>query len=183
MRDLKLCSSPKNETEVEKILKNRDFCIVATQKPFSSLFSWVNSVSLTHGIKWTSCTVQGCIGLVGPTVIPRETPCYTCYQMRKRSNLIHYEEFVDFEEYLKNHPESEKTYGALVNTLSLLANLTVLEMVKLITGNGTTITAGSQFSFDPLSLETEIHPILKYFLTVKNKVIDNKKRTMKVWMQ
>jgi adenylyltransferase/sulfurtransferase len=42
----------------------------------------LNRVCLTQGVPWAAGTVTAFEGIVGPTVIPYETACYLCYQMR-----------------------------------------------------------------------------------------------------
>lgn len=180
-----LYEKPKNKADVESVVTKAgaDVVIVATPKPFSPLFSWANAVSLSSETVWTSCTVYGEQGLVGPTVVPGQTPCYTCYELRKKSNLGYYDEFAHFETYVREHPESQKSDGAPINMLSLLANVTVLEVVKIITGIGSVQTAGGQISFNPLTMEMKIHPILKLPRCPDCGLPSKEERTAKVWMK
>lgn len=176
---------PESKADVKKILEKAGAgrVIVATLKPFSPLFSWVNTVCLTSNVIWTSCTVYGEQGLVGPTVIPGQTPCYTCYKLRRDSNLVHYDEFIQFETYMRENPEEQKSDGALVNTFSVLANITVLELIKGITGIGTMQTAGGQISYNSLTMELKIHPILKLPRCPDCGLPSRERETAKVWMK
>lgn len=176
---------PKGKVDVESLVEktSADIVIVATLKPFSPLFSWVNSACLSSKTLFTSCTVFGEQGLVGPTVISGQTPCYTCYELRKKSNLVFYDEFIHFERYVGEHPELLRSDGAPMNMLSVLANVTVLEVVKIITGIGTAQTVGGQISFNPLTMEMKVHPILKLPRCPDCGLPSKEKRTAKVWMK
>lgn len=185
LKEFILYEKPENKADIKSLVEkvDADVVIVATQKPFSPLFSWVNAVSLTFETMYTSCTVYGERGLVGPTVIPGQTPCYTCYELRKKSNIVHYDEFTYFETYVKKHPELQKSSGAPISMLSLVANVTILEVFKIVTGIGTAQTAGGQISFNPLTMEMEIHPILKLPRCPDCGLPSKEKRTAKVWMK
>jgi bacteriocin biosynthesis cyclodehydratase domain-containing protein len=180
-----LHEAPTDKADVESLVEktSADTVIVATLKPFSPLFSWANSVCLSSKTLFTSCTVCGELGLVGPTVISGQTPCYTCYELRKKSNLVFYDEFTHFEKYVGEHPELLKSDGAPINMLSVLANVTVLEVMKIVTRIGTAQTAGGQISFNPLTMEMKVHPILKLPRCPDCGLPSKEKRTAKVWMK
>lgn len=160
-----------------------DLVVVTTSNSFSPLFSWVNSVSLTLQRPWTSCTVYGEKGLVGPTVVPGQTACYTCLRLRRSSNLVHYDEFTRFETYVEEHPGLQKRSGALTATLSVVAHLCVVELVKLITGIAPVQTAGGQISFNPLTMEMKVHPVLKLPRCPQCGLPSRERRTERVWMK
>lgn len=178
----KKCES-KQEVKTTITEAGADIVIVAVPTFFSPLFSWVNTVCVRNAIPWTSCTCYEDKGLVGPTVIPGQTPCYTCLQLRRRSNLVHYDEFIQFETYVREHPELQRSDGALIPVLSIVAHSCVLEVIKLVTSIGTVQTAGGQLSFDPLTMEMKVHPLLKIPRCPDCGLPSKETKTERVWMK
>jgi bacteriocin biosynthesis cyclodehydratase domain-containing protein len=177
--------TPASKEEVKKVIAETgaDITVVATSKLFSPLFSWVNTASLSCERPWTSCSVYGGKGVVGPTVIPGQTPCYTCLRLRRSSNLVHYDEFSSFETYMEEHPYTQVSTGVPTGLPSCVAHICVLELIKLVTGIGPVKTAGGQITFNPLTMEMDIHPILKLPRCPDCGLPSKEVRTEKVWMK
>jgi molybdopterin-synthase adenylyltransferase len=116
----------------------------------------INRLCLDHGLTWTSCRSLGARYEVGPIIVPRQTACFKCLELRKSSNLESYEEY-------------RKTFQSLAARNARLGGLNIttgcevlaLEAVKILTGFSRPLTYGSLFSFDLLTLEAVIHPVLK----------------------
>jgi bacteriocin biosynthesis cyclodehydratase domain-containing protein len=177
--------NPESKKEVEAVIAetDADIIIVATSKLFSPLFSWVNTVSLYHKRPWTSCTIYGEKGMAGPTVIPGQTPCYTCLSLRRSSNLVHIDEFLTFETFVRENIHLQKSSGSLTGAASIVTSICVLELIKLITGIGPVKSAGAQISFNPLTMEMKVHPILKLPRCPDCGLPSKETRTERVWMK
>jgi bacteriocin biosynthesis cyclodehydratase domain-containing protein len=115
-----------------------------------------NQACLEEKITWTSYRLFGFEVNIGPTVIPYETPCYKCFDLRRKGNLTFYEEYTLLERYLKEH---QFPSGYLYITPGI--GLAVLEVIKLLTRFVDPATYGKFFSVNLLTLETRLHSILK----------------------
>jgi len=93
---------------------------------------------------------------VGPSVLPRETACFRCLELRRASNFPNYGSFVGARRALALESLSP---GSLNITLGY--EVLALEVVKLLTGFGRAATHGSLFTFDLITLEAKAHPVLK----------------------
>jgi bacteriocin biosynthesis cyclodehydratase domain-containing protein len=116
----------------------------------------VNRLCLDHELTWTSCRSLGVRYEVGPIIVPRQTACFKCFELRKSSNLDSYDEY---RETWQSLAVRNASLGSLNITFG--AEVLALEAVKLLTGFSRPLTYGSLFSFDLLTLEASIHPILK----------------------
>lgn len=142
-------------------LEGVDYLVVCLETPRPRLLQWVNQACLEHRLTWTWCALDGHEGTVGPTVIPHQLACWKCYDLRVKSNVDHYEEYLALDNYLHQADPAEAGFGYLVPSLDLLAGLTALEIVKDLSGLTPPLTYGAQLSVNLLTSEFDLHPVLK----------------------
>lgn len=137
------------------LLKKVNIAVLSLDEINVDLYEDFNIACLEQGTVWTSCRIQGFEVEIGPTVIPRETPCYKCLELRNKGNLPSYE-YLILEDYL--HKSRLK-----LETLNMIpvVDLTALEVIKTLTYFTSPTTYGRVFSFNLLSFSSHLHPILK----------------------
>ena len=147
---------------VEEAIQDCGLVIVCAEDTPSLLLRWANQACLTRGIPWTSGCLDGSVGMVGPSIIPHQTPCYECYWLRMKGNLEHHEEFIAFEKYLEQHgTRSDHFYGSLIPLPSVIGSLAALEAIKILTLFASPTLYGRLYEIDFLTLRAELHEILK----------------------
>lgn len=115
-----------------------------------------NLAALESKTTWTSFRLNGFDICIGPTVIPGETACYTCFDLRLKSNMSDYEEYLLLESHLK---EDDLHSGALMINPGM--DLAALEVAKILTGFVAPTTIGQLFTLNLLTLASRSHPVLK----------------------
>jgi bacteriocin biosynthesis cyclodehydratase domain-containing protein len=116
----------------------------------------VNRACLRDSVPWTSFRFLGSSYEIGPSVIPHETPCFHCMELRKASNLGHDQMFLHVQRSL-----ADQRCGPGGLNITIGYEALALEVVKLLTGFSRPLTQGNLFTFDLLSLEAKVHPILR----------------------
>ena len=116
----------------------------------------MNKVCLQKKIPWISYRNLGLKIEIGPTVIPYETACFMCYQLRKASNSSSYEESLAMQMRLMAQSSSLGTLNVSVG-----ADMLVLEIVKILTNFSSPVTYSRIFSFDIVSFQATIRTVLK----------------------
>jgi bacteriocin biosynthesis cyclodehydratase domain-containing protein len=93
---------------------------------------------------------------IGPTVVPHDTACFACYELRRVSNYASFAEEMELHERLA-------AAGAQLGTLNITlgADLLALEVVKSLTHFTSAATYGNVYVMDVVSLESKLHPLLK----------------------
>jgi molybdopterin-synthase adenylyltransferase len=116
----------------------------------------VNQICLERGVRWISCRNLGFRVEVGPLVVPRETACFKCFQLRKASNTESYDDFIKLRESLAAR-------GAGLGALNIVLGYEVLalEILKSLSGFSPPSTYANVWSFDPVTLASQLHPVLK----------------------
>ncbi|QUL98979.1 MAG: TOMM precursor leader peptide-binding protein [Candidatus Fermentithermobacillus carboniphilus] len=151
---------PHEVHEAAAIIRGAGLVLACKDSPEVSLYRTVNEASLKETVPWLRASLEGFEAHLGPSVIPRETACYTCYEMRSKGNWAHYEENLAFEQYLASSPR-KADYGCLAPIAGLLGNLAAAEALKLLTGFSPPTTSGKLWIFNVNTFEAETHEVLK----------------------
>lgn len=138
-----------------------DFVVVCEDEIAVRIYETANEICLQKRIKWLAVNLSRQQGVVGPMVIPGETPCYRCYKLREKSNATHLQEYEVFEEYLRNNPDHNVRQGSLRPFESILGSVAALEVVHALTQLSDPKSVGSLVVFDFTNLALEAHPILR----------------------
>src|SRR5262245_46232515 len=95
---------PANKLAWQERLAGATFAIalVPGPIPFAPWLEHLNEAALDLGLAWISAALLDGKELhVGPTIVPGETACFRCYEMRYKSNLSHYEAYEQFEAHAR----------------------------------------------------------------------------------
>ncbi|MFN0087838.1 MAG: TOMM precursor leader peptide-binding protein [Blastocatellia bacterium] len=147
--------------EIGRAIQGGDFVVVCEDDLAVRIYETVNEICLQKRIKWLAVNLSRQQGLIGPMVIPGETPCYRCYKLREKSNAAHIAEYEVFDDYLRNNPNHKVRQGSLRPFDSLIGSMAALEVVYALTHLAEPRSLSSLVVFDLSSLELEAHPILR----------------------
>lgn len=155
-------SEIKEKDDISSIAKEANLLIVSFDEQQIDFLHLINDFCLESKIPWSSCCIEGFRGLIGPTVIPYQTPCYTCYEIRSSANIKHYEAYMAYRTYRQSHSEKLVHFGRLNSFANTVASGMSLEVVKFLTDIKPLLTYGKTLSIDFLEMKTEMHPILRF---------------------
>jgi len=116
----------------------------------------INRACLDKNVTWIGYRSYRTRLEIGPTVVPRETACFHCYELRRSSNSSDFAQELELQQRLA---ATESELGGLNITLG--ADLLALEMVKTLSHFAAAATYGSVYVMDLVSLETRTRPLLK----------------------
>jgi bacteriocin biosynthesis cyclodehydratase domain-containing protein len=142
--------------EICSLLRGSTFAILSADAFNPGYYELFNQACLAENVPWTSCRLLGFEFLLGPTVIPHQTSCFKCFDLRQKGNLTDYQEYLLLEEYLRSSPLHS---GALAITPGI--DLAALEVLKALTRFMQPATYSHLYSLNLLSMESKRHPILK----------------------
>ena len=147
-------------SQIEAAVGGAELLIAALDSPAPDLLDHINTACIQADIPWTPVGLQATEGFVGPTVLPRQTACYKCYELRTKGNLKHYKQYLLYEEHLRTTP-NRRSYGALPQFKRLMADLAATEAAKVLTHFCPPTTIGRVLNLDFLTQETDYHEVLK----------------------
>jgi ribosomal protein S12 methylthiotransferase accessory factor len=141
-----------------------DFALACLDGPSPLVLEAVNAAALETGTAWVAAQVVGGTGLLGPTVLPRQSACYTCYQLRRDANLDanDLEGVAAFEARLRQLPSVRTGLVGPRPLAAALGGLLALEAVRLLSGLGLPQTVGRVLRVDFLGPQPSMHRLLRF---------------------
>ena len=138
-------------------LEGVDILIACRDTSDHRFFETVNLACLEAQARWMHVCISGPKGIMGPTIIPRQTACYVCYDKRMASNAP------DLQSYLAYQKQTglSNSEGFLSPLWSTLAEQVVLEIARIVTGFAPPKTIGRLYEFEATTPETECHDVLR----------------------
>lgn len=130
--------------------------VVCLDSADHQLLNEVNEASMVSGVRWLRSVVAGPLAYLGPTVVPHQSSCYRCFDLRWQAHLLEVDSYLAYQNVAR--PSSE---GALLPHTSLLAANTTLEVLRLLTGFSPPTTIGRFHEFSVTSPGSTVHSVLK----------------------
>ncbi len=147
---------PLGDPFAEEAWSNVDLIILCSDGYDRELYGRVNALALERNTRWISYRAAGIGYEVGPLVVPHETACYRCLEYRRAANAPLYDEAASVATQLTREG---KSIGSL--PIAFGADVVALEAIRLLSGFARPLTYGAVFTFDLLSYEGALHPVLK----------------------
>jgi len=148
-----LQTSTIDENEITKFVGNYDIVIVAKDRLTPHLYEIINKEVIRHENIWTKATMDGIIGIVGPTVVPHETACYNCYELQLKSNLKTYNHYLQDKVYIGSHPELYSETIGLPSYANIIAGFLVSDIPYILLESGNTFGRELTINFPIMKIE------------------------------
>ena len=126
-----LAANPDSIDDLKEVFRRSDLALVCLDSPAPAILDAVNAAALETNTRWTTGQIYSGMGLVGPTVIPNQSPCYKCYEMRRDFNLNNYEETMQYESRLREMPGIRNECMAPTPLAALVAAFIAVEALRL----------------------------------------------------
>ncbi len=162
-KNVNLCLYSDDINIKNEVIKS-DFIVVDANEWSPFHIELINKFALEHNKPWLLVGgVEGTTIKIGPLFYGKETGCYNCLISRIKSNHDQPAFFVSYENYLKVNKQSSKPDIIPSSDIiyNIIANLTLLEVVKFIEEWSLPVTWRTVVSFDITSLSTTKHTLLK----------------------
>ena len=158
VRDLNEKTNPSERLkEVTNQLKEVDILIACQDTTDFRFFETVNEACLESQTRWMHVSISGTKGLMGPTIIPRQSACYVCYDKRRASNSSELQGYLAYQE----QAGPSKNEGVLSPLWSTLAEQVTLEVARIISGFAPPKTIGRLYEFEATTPLVAGHDVLR----------------------
>ncbi len=145
-----------SDARLRAAIRGSELVVVCPDHQRVSLLRDLNRMCLEAGRTWTSARTIGSRVEVGPTIVPGDTACFGCYELRRQSNDAGYRDGAERAELLA---VDGLDTGRLA--IEVADGLLAAEVLKLVGGFSRPMTYGALFSLDLVTLESGLHPVLK----------------------
>lgn len=150
-----------SEANLLDIVKGMDCALACLDSPSPAVLEAFNRAALQANVRSVVGQVYRGVGLVGPSLIPGQTPCYKCYELRRNANLPNYEEIMQYESRLRQMAAIKSEFIAPRPLAACVGGLLALEAIRLITRVALPQTAGRILRVDFFAPEMTYHRILR----------------------
>lgn len=143
--------------EVIGQLNEIDFLIACQDTTDHRFFQILNAACLETKTRWMHVSISGTKGIMGPTIIPHQSACYTCYDKRLASNASELQGYLAYQK----QTELPKSEGFLSPLWSTLAEQVTLEVARIISGFAPPKTIGRLYEFEATTPVAKGHDVLR----------------------
>ena len=121
-----------------------------------------NETCNTHRVAWTSARVDRTKGILGPFVLPDQTACFACFELRSRANATHPSDHEALSRHWKTaaRPQPEQ-WPIPLEFASMLGSAAAIDARRVLAGGFVSSVFGRMTHFDFHTLESSTHEVLK----------------------
>jgi molybdopterin-synthase adenylyltransferase len=153
---IKAVQEPLAVGQLQELLAESDFAVLCRDHFNPAEYETFNLAALAVKKSWTSARLAGFEFQIGPTVIPFETCCYQCFDLRRKSNLPDFAEYMLVEDFLRENRLRSEALAFTPGTA-----LVALEVLKGITWFMAPATYSHVYTLNLLTMESKLNPVLK----------------------
>lgn len=136
--------------------------VIAVDRPEPTFVDQVNELSQSSGIPLLMCQTNGTEGTVGPFVIPRQTACLSCYNLRVTRNLDHYQEYRAWKKWVTTDGKDKRAASLFLPPFTdIVAGMAAIEIFKHVSDVYEAETYGKFISLSAITLEVITHQVLR----------------------
>lgn len=124
-------------------------------------YARTNVASIRAGTPWVSVRVDRGRAVFGPFVIPGQTACFTCFELRNRANADHPEDHQAMYAHWKTLVEAPPHWPWLPPLGSFVGGMVALDVLHVLGGGHMSAVAGRVLIVDLRSFSTRSHELMK----------------------
>lgn len=141
--------------ELSETIETADAVIYTADTPTPSVPRRINRLALDTSTPWILGRIQGADGIVGPTVIPRQSSCYQCFRLRATANLAGPLNLETLE-----NATTQRARDPPASFARVIAGYLTIDVAHLLQG-ATAFTVGRIIRFNFFDLSVESNAVLK----------------------
>jgi bacteriocin biosynthesis cyclodehydratase domain-containing protein len=136
----KYIARPTGEREWVETVKGRDWIIAAQDSFEPEELAALNKAALESSVPWSLVCFDGYEGWVGPTFVPGETACFSCFRRRLFAGAAEPKNIFSNAGIKVHRVPSPWSIGPGASAwISLIASMFALEVIAAMNGNGFTL--------------------------------------------
>jgi bacteriocin biosynthesis cyclodehydratase domain-containing protein len=124
-------------------------------------YACTNAACIRTGTPWVSARIDRRRAILGPFVIPGQTPCFTCFELRARANADHPGDHEALYSHWKRSVQPPAGWPLLPPVASIVGGMLALDVVRVLGGGHRSAMAGRILDIDLQTFTIRSHEILK----------------------
>ena len=145
----------------DELISEADLVIVCSDKMSLGAYEQTNQTCLRHKIRWVSARIDRLRGFVGPFIVPEQTACFTCFELRSRANSEHPSDHAALYRHWKSTSDMPEDWPVHPSFAAVLGNYLTLDIQLVLIGNQVSRFLGRILDVDFHALDCRFHEVLK----------------------
>lgn len=121
----------------------------------------LNAACLTAGTAWLPVRVDRNSAIIGPYVVPGDTACFTCYELRNRANSDYPDDHGAIFHFRTTSSACAGPWPALASFTAVIGHLVAIDLLGVIAGRKLPAALGRIIHMSPGGFTSKHHEILK----------------------
>lgn len=145
----------------DQIVSGATVVILCSDNMSLAGYDRTNEACIRHGTRWVSARIDRGRGIIGPFIVPEQTACFACFELRNRANSDHPKDHEMMYRHWKQMDVCPESWPAVAPFSSIIGNYVALDLLQVLAGNHVSAFFGRVLHLDLRTLESRFHSILK----------------------
>jgi len=145
----------------DDLVSKADLVVLCSDGMSLGAYEQTNETCLRHKTRWVSGRIDRQRGLIGPFVVPEQSACFTCFELRSRANSEHPGDHAAIYRHWKDTVETPDDWPVHPAFAAIVGNYLALDIQRVLAGNQVSVFLGRMFHLDFQTLESRFHDVLK----------------------
>jgi adenylyltransferase/sulfurtransferase len=145
----------------DEIVSEADVIALCSDNMSLAGYSRTNDACIRLGTRWVSARIDRHWAIIGPFVIPEQSPCFTCFELRSRANADYPADHEALYRHWRNVNDCPSAWPSLAAFAEITGNFLAVDMLRVLGGKHLSAAAGRVIHLDLHTLESRTHELLK----------------------
>lgn len=145
----------------EHMVSSATIVVLAGDSMSLAGYDRTNAACLRHGIRWVSARIDRSRGIIGPFVIPEQTACFTCFELRNRANSDQPADHEALHRYWRKVEDCAHDWPTIAPFSNIIGNFVALDVLRVLASNDLSAVHGRVLHLELHTFESRFHEILK----------------------
>jgi thiazole/oxazole-forming peptide maturase SagC family component len=145
----------------DELVSDANVVVLCSDNMSLAGYDKTNEACIRLGTRWVSARIDRRRGIVGPYIVPGETACFACFELRNRANSDHPADHAAMYRNWKQTAVCPENWPVLAPFTSIVGNYLALDLLRVLAGQQLSAIFGRVLHLELDTMETRFHSILK----------------------
>lgn len=155
-----IAESMDSVSDLGKLVSDADVVVVCGDNMSLAAYDMINEACIQNKTPWVSARIDRSRGIIGPFVVPEQTACFTCFELRNRANAEHPSDHEAIYRHWRNTDGIPDDWPAIPPFANIVGNHLALDVQRVLAGHLSAFL-GRVFYIDLNTCESHFHEVLK----------------------
>ena len=149
------------ENEWDQMVASAQLVVMTSDNMALADYERTNESCLRLGTPWTSARIDRQRGMIGPYIVPGQTACFACYELRVRANADHADDHAAMYRHWHELADCPPDWPLLPAATRMLGEQLALDTLRVIGGQQLSAAYGKVLHVELDTQLSRAHEVLK----------------------